>query len=196
MDVPFLVTDVGGISELVDMSSFGEAVVPEADSALLAARLQTTLERGYLPVLQLLPEVCERPLRLQTSYHIGIFLWQNAAERQPHPGYSSAAGRHNLFFCSFCYNKDESVVQQRLSRTGRVTNRSEQGLSSLATSLNISDHSDQLLAERSLHSITYAVSCRHSLGPKGGWSGTGDSGQSGSHLLRSFTTQFLCFCKP
>lgn len=61
MDVPFLVTDVGGVSELLDMSAFGEAIVPEADATLLAARMQTVLERGHLPVLQLLPQVRWRP---------------------------------------------------------------------------------------------------------------------------------------
>jgi hypothetical protein len=57
MRVPFLVTDTGGMAELVDMGTFWEAVVPEATPARLAAQLQTVLERGYLPILQLLPQV-------------------------------------------------------------------------------------------------------------------------------------------
>lgn len=123
MDVPFLVTDVGGISELLDMSSFGEAVVPEADSALLAARLQTTLERGYLPVLQLLPEVCERHCAFKHHITLEFFFGKTLLKGSLIPVIAVLRDVTIFSFCSFCYNKDESVVQQRLSRTGRVTDR-------------------------------------------------------------------------
>ena len=61
MGVPFLVADVGGVSELVDLGSHGEAVIRDATPAALAASLQAVLERGTLPVLRLLPSVRMHP---------------------------------------------------------------------------------------------------------------------------------------
>ena len=52
-----MVSDVGGMSELVDLERFSEAVVPGGDYADLAVALQTVLERGTLPVLPLRQEV-------------------------------------------------------------------------------------------------------------------------------------------
>ena len=57
MGVPYMVADVGAMSELVDMGAFSEAVLPEAAAPRLAAHLQTVLERGTLPLLPLRPEV-------------------------------------------------------------------------------------------------------------------------------------------
>lgn len=57
MGVPYMVADVGGMSELVDLGAFSEAVLPEAAAPRLAAQLQTVLERGTLPVLPLRPQV-------------------------------------------------------------------------------------------------------------------------------------------
>ncbi len=56
MGVPYMVADVGGVSELVDLGAFSEAVLPEAGAARLAAQLQTVLERGTLPLLPLRPQ--------------------------------------------------------------------------------------------------------------------------------------------
>ncbi len=57
MGTPYIVSDVGGMSELVDLERYPEAVVPKGDSAELAVALQAVLERGTLPVLPLRPEV-------------------------------------------------------------------------------------------------------------------------------------------
>ena len=57
MKTPYIVSDVGGTSELVDLSRYSEAVVPKGDDAELAITLQTVLERGTLPVLPLRQEV-------------------------------------------------------------------------------------------------------------------------------------------
>ncbi len=53
MGVPHMVSDVGGMSELVDLERFSEAVVPHGSEGALAVALQTALERGTLPVLPL-----------------------------------------------------------------------------------------------------------------------------------------------
>ena len=58
MGMPHLVSDVGGMSELVDLDQFSEAVVPHGSEDALAAALQTVLERGMLPVLPLRETVC------------------------------------------------------------------------------------------------------------------------------------------
>lgn len=57
MGTPYMVSDVGGMSELVDLERYPEAVVTKGDSAELAVALQAVLERGTLPVLPLRPEV-------------------------------------------------------------------------------------------------------------------------------------------
>ena len=57
MKTPYIVSDVGGTSELVDLSRYSEAVVPTGDDAELAIALQTVLERGTLPVMPLRQEV-------------------------------------------------------------------------------------------------------------------------------------------
>ena len=53
MGVPHMVSDVGGMSELVDLERYSEAVVPHGSEGALAVALQTALERGTLPVLPL-----------------------------------------------------------------------------------------------------------------------------------------------
>ena len=53
MGVPHMVSDVGGMSELVDLERFSEAVVPHGSEGALAVALQAVLERGTLPVLPL-----------------------------------------------------------------------------------------------------------------------------------------------
>ena len=53
MGMPYMVSDVGGMSELVDLHRYSEAVVPHSSGGELAAALQTVLERGTLPVLPL-----------------------------------------------------------------------------------------------------------------------------------------------
>lgn len=57
MGVPYLVADVGGLSELVRLEAFSEAVLPEPSAPQLAAHLQSVLERGTLPLLPLRPQV-------------------------------------------------------------------------------------------------------------------------------------------
>ena len=57
MGVPFLIADVGGVPELLDLGAFSEAVVRAPNAPDLAALLQTVLERGVLPALPLLPGV-------------------------------------------------------------------------------------------------------------------------------------------
>lgn len=54
---PYMVSDVGGMTELVELERYSEAVVPGGDYAELAVALQTVLERGTLPVLPLRQEV-------------------------------------------------------------------------------------------------------------------------------------------
>ena len=56
-----MVSDVGGMEELVDLERFSEAVVTAGSSAELAVALQTILERGTLPVLPLRPVVRPKP---------------------------------------------------------------------------------------------------------------------------------------
>jgi hypothetical protein len=56
MGVPYMVADMGGVSELVDLEPFSEAVLPELGAPHLAAQLQTVLERGTLPLLPLRPQ--------------------------------------------------------------------------------------------------------------------------------------------
>ena len=53
MGIPHMVSDVGGMSELVDLERYSEAVVPHGSEGELGAALQTVLERGTLPVLPL-----------------------------------------------------------------------------------------------------------------------------------------------
>ena len=57
LGTPYMVSDVGGMSELVELERYSEAVVPGGDYAELAVSLQTVLERGALPVLPLRQEV-------------------------------------------------------------------------------------------------------------------------------------------
>ena len=57
MGTPYMVSDVGGMSELVDLDRYSEAVVPGGNYAELAVALQTVLERGTLPALPLRQEV-------------------------------------------------------------------------------------------------------------------------------------------
>ncbi len=68
MGVPYMVADVGGMSELVDLGAFSEAVLPEASAPRLAAQLQTVLERGTLPLLPLRPQVLASLLPGEVSW--------------------------------------------------------------------------------------------------------------------------------
>ncbi|CAL5227669.1 g10676 [Coccomyxa viridis] len=80
LGTPYMVSDVGGMSELVELERYSEAVVPGGDYAELAVSLQTVLERGALPVLPLRQEALDGGKRW-LQWHEQFLSQQNSLKK-------------------------------------------------------------------------------------------------------------------